>query len=283
MVLVGKAGQLGRAIEEVCGREFEMFGFDKNSLDVTDEKKVNSIISKIKPNIVINASAFHVVPLCEEKPLAAFLVNCVAVKNLAHVCSLLNIKFVTYSTDYVFDGKKGLPYKETDRPNPLQMYGLSKLSGEIASLNEYPNGTFVIRTCGVYGGKTGSKSKKGNFILTILREIKQKGSLEVSSEHFANPTFAIDLAKATLKLIKHDVESGIYHLASEGYCSWYEFAKKVLEYVKIKKRIVAVRRRENAGELKRPKFSVLANTKAKKLGIILPSWEEQLKAYIGGL
>lgn len=281
IVLIGKNGQLGNAIQEIFDKnEVELVAFDKNSLDILNEEQVDSALASIKPYMVINTSAFHVVPLCEEKPLEAFLLNCIAVRKLAQICNDKNIRLITYSTDYVFDGTKDTPYKEDERPNPLQVYGLSKLAGEYAALNSNPEKTYIIRTNGVYGGKTGSRSKGGNFVLSILRDISEKDSLEVTSEYFANPTSAINLAQATFELIKQDARYGVYHLASEGFCSWSEFAKKVLEYAKLKKTILPVKKTEKLGELKRPKFSVLANKKGKKLGIVLPPWEDSLKKYI---
>ena len=281
IILIGKNGQLGSEIIKAYDKnEIELFPFDKNSLNIINDGQVQSALENIKPDYVINTSAFHVVPLCEDSPLDAFHINCVAVNNIAKKCNTMNIRLISFSTDYVFDGTKNEPYKEDDRPNPLQIYGLSKLAGEYAALNANSGRTYIIRTNGVYGGKTGSRSKGGNFVLNILREISLKDNLEISSEHFANPTSAIDLALATVELIKKEAEFGIYHLASEGYCSWSDFAKKILEYVKLNKSIIPVAKTEISEKLKRPKFSVLDNIKGKKIGIILPKWEDSLKKYI---
>lgn len=284
IVLIGKNGQLGSAIQEIFDKnEIELFAFDKNSLNILNEEQLNTALANIKPSIVINTSAFHKVSLCEEKPMEAFLLNCIAVRKLAQICNDKNARLITYSTDYIFDGTKRAPYGEDESPNPLQVYGLSKLAGEYAALSANPEKTYVIRTNGLYGGKTGSRSKGGNFILNILKDIAQQDSLEVTSEYFANPTSAIDLAGATYDLIKQDAVCGIYHLASEGYCSWYDFAKKILEYAKIKKVILPATKIEKLGKLQRPKFSVLANIKGKSIEIVLPTWEESLRKYIATL
>ncbi len=283
-MIIGKNGQLGRELLLIAKRSnISVTAYGKKELNVTNELQLLRQIKKDKPEIIINTSAYHVVPNCEISPLLAFEVNCVAVKNLAKLCKEGNIIFVTYSTDYVFDGKKGKPYSEDDTPNPLQMYGLSKLAGEYASLYTYPEGTYVIRTCGVYGGNEGSRSKKGNFVINIIEEAKQKDVLEVSSEQIVNPTSAKDLAEATLKLLYLQPKPGIYHLVSEGYSSWYEFAKKTLEYAKIEKKILPIDRGGKSGEMLRPKFSALLNNKAKKLGVVLPNLNDSLKNYIESL
>ena len=172
-----------------------------------------------------------------------------------------------------------MPYNEDDIPNPLQIYGLSKLAGEYAAINVFPEKTVVIRTCGVYGGKTGSPEKGGNFVLNIIKEAQNKETIEISVEQIVTPTYAGDLSKATLKLLKSKAYPGTYHLVNEGYCSWYEFAKEIFRLNKINKELKPVDRGGTDGKIKRPKFSALNNTKAKELGIELPAWQEGLKSY----
>ncbi|MHA1410901.1 MAG: SDR family oxidoreductase, partial [Candidatus Odinarchaeia archaeon] len=210
----------------------------------------------------------------------AMAVNFVAVNRMAKLCREREITFVTYSTDYVFDGEKEAPYKENDYPNPLQIYGISKLAGEYAALNTYPERTFIIRTCGLYGGKEGSPEKKGNFVLNIIKEARNKEITEVSSEQIVSPTYAGDLSRATLKLLNSKANAGIYHLVNEGYCSWYEFAREILKLAGINKEIRPVDRDGLSGKTKRPKFSALKNTKAKVAGVGLPSWQEGLRSYL---
>ena len=180
----------------------------------------------------------------------------------------------------MFDGEKNEPYTEDDQTNPLQIYGLSKSCGEASILHAYPKGSFVIRTCAVYGGQEGSKSKGGNIVLTILKQAKEKEYLEMTTDQIVNPTYSKDLAKASLDLLDKKPEPGIYHLTSEGSCTWYEFAKECLRIAKISKEIRKVEASKIDPSLKRPKFTALANVKAKALGIALPNWQESLKAYI---
>lgn len=279
-LIIGKNGQLGGELVSVLRkRGFDFKAYGREDLDITSVSQLKKKIDSERPDVVINASAFHVVPDCEKYPETSFEVNTIAIKNLAQICNDRKIIFVTYSTDYVFDGLKGFPYEEDDSQNPLQIYGLSKFAGEIAALN-YSNKSIVIRTCGVYGGEHGSRSKKGNFILNILSQTKDKKVLEVSSEQIVNPTYALDLAKSSIELILKKPKSGIYHLASEGFCSWADFAKEIIKCKNLSTKIVPVNRKGVSGELKRPLFSALKNTRAKRLGIILPPWQNGLERYL---
>lgn len=284
ILLIGKDGQLGgEIVKDASAFSFKIFPFNKEELNVTNELQVKEKIEAIKPDILINTSAYHVVAACEDNPLEAMAVNFVAVAKMAKLCKKYDIKFVTYSTDYVFDGEKGTPYKENDKPNPLQIYGISKLAGEYAALNLYSKGTLVIRTCGLYGGEKGSPEKGGNFVLNILKEAQDKKIIEVSSEQIVSPTYAGDLSKATLKLLNSKGKAGIYHLVNKGHCSWYEFSKEIFKLAKIEKRLKPIDRSGLSRRVKRPKFSALKNIKAKILGIELPFWQEGLKSYFNFL
>ncbi len=283
IILIGKNGQLGSEIDKQSkDRKHNIHSFGHEELDIIDSEKVKSEIDKFKPDIVINASAFHHVPLCEEQPDQAFLINSSSLKPIAEICSKNNIKFITYSTDYVFDGLKGSQYAEDDKPNPVQIYGISKAAGEYIALN-YSKTSVVIRSSGVYGGKQGSRSKKGNFALNILKQAMNEDLIEVAKEQIVNPTYSVDLAKATLELLTHKDIDGIYHLANEGYCSWAEFASEIVKIKNLPTKIIPVDRKGMAGNLRRPFFSALANTRAKKLGIVLPSWQDAIKRYLSSL
>ncbi len=280
VLLIGKTGQLGGEIFKIAPSfGCEIIAPDSKEFNVIDPEGVQNKVKAISPDWVINTSAYNATTKAEEEVQAAFSLNFGAVRSMAKICQALGIKFVTYSTDYVFDGTKGVPYVEADCPNPLQVYGMSKLAGEYAALNYYPEGSYVIRTCGLYGGKIGSPVK-GNVVLNFLKEAKNNEAIKVSSEQIASPTYAGDLAEASLKLIKINAPAGIYHLINEGHCSWYEFAKEVLRLAGINTKIIPVDRVGQSGGIRRPKFSVLANAKAKKLGIVLRPWQEGLKSYV---
>lgn len=277
--IFGKTGQLGEQLYiQGLNRKHKVVGFSHVELDVTDKEGVEKMIKKVKPDIVMNATAYHVVPDCEAYPDKAFLINTIAVRDIAEICERSNIRFVHYSTDYVFGGKKGSPYEEDDLPLPIQTYGISKVAGEYMAFAFNPK-SILIRASGVYGGKHGSRSKKGNFALNILKE-KDKKTLKVSSEQIVNPTYSLDLAIATYDLLKHKNASGVYHLANEGYCSWAEFAAEIMRLSGSKTKIIPVDRSGQSGGARRPLFSALKNTRAVKLGIKLPTWQDAIRRYI---
>jgi len=280
ILLIGKSGQLGsQIVKDAASFNFDVASFGREVLDVTNETQIKQTVYAVKPDILINTSAYHVVPKCEENPAMAMAVNFMAVRNLARICKQENIVFVTYSTDYVFDGEKDAAYEEDDQPNPLQIYGLSKLAGEDAALSVYPTGSLVIRTCGVYGGEKGSPDRNGNFVLNIIKEAQGRANIEVSCEQIVIPTYAGDLSHATLKLLKQNVMPGRYHLVNEGHCSWSEFAVEIFKRAGVDAEVMPVDRGCMSGKMKRPRFSVLKNTKAKALGIELPSWQDGLDSY----
>ena len=259
-------------------KKFNVIGFTKAEANITNYEQVRKLIQKIKPQIIINTAAYQIVDKCEQNPDIAFAINTIAIKNIAEICQEQHIQTITISTDYVFDGKKGATYEETDIPHPLQIYGISKYAGELICLQYNPN-SYIIRTCALFGGETGSKSK-GNFIINILKEAQGLSTLEVNNDQIINPTYAVDLAEGIFRLIEKQAPVGIYHLVSSNYCSWADLAKKVMEIKKQTTKIIPVKREGKYGNLSRPLFTALENTKAKKLGITLPTWESAVERYI---
>ncbi len=280
LLVLGASGQLGAELmTRARAAGHTATGPDHARLDVCDGAALEAAFDADRPDDVINTTAFHVVPDCELRPDLAFAVNAAAVRTLAERCATRGIGLLTYSTDYVFDGRKGTPYVETDAPHPLQTYGVSKLAGEQLAALFHP-GAWIVRTCGVYGGPAGSRSKRGNFVLTILRDAATKDTLEVSSEQIVNPTSAADLADATLALIARTPPGGLYHLASEGHGSWAEFAAAIVAAADRSMTIVPVDRGGQSGAARRPRFSALANRAAAAHGVVLPDWREAVGRYV---
>lgn len=279
LLIIGKTGQLGSTlINDALFLDYDVITPSRKEFDISDNNKFLDILNDNQPDIVINTAAFHNLPLCEIDSLNAFKFNCIAVKNMAEISNELGIQFITFSTDYVFDGRKKEPYIESDIPRPLQTYGLSKLAGEYASLL-YEN-TIIIRTCGLYGLQ-GAKSRDGNFVDKRIRDSKQNGYMEIGNDQTVSPTYTGDLSKAVLQLINHPLkESGIYHLVNEGHCTWYELTKEIFDIMNIDITLVPIDRKGKTGNMRRPLFSALKNQKAKKIGIELPHWKDALKNYI---
>lgn len=284
ILILGKRGQLGsELIKDAAFYGFTVDAPSHKELDVSNKSKLFKKIEETKPSIIINTTAYNLVEKAEYEPEEAFKVNSIAVGIMAKICKELHIKFVTFSTDYVFDGQKRTGYLEDDEPNPLQVYGISKLAGEYLARTIYSD-SIIIRTNGLYGGKSGSPAKKGNFVLNILRQATTQKSISVVSDQFVNPTYSGHLSRATFELLSNTrFPAGIYHLVNEGACSWFEFTKAVFEIWGIKTQLVPIRRGKITDGVNRPSFSALKNLKARKLGVILPAWGGGLKNYFHDL
>jgi len=284
LLIIGKTGQLGNAITNMAlSLEYKIIAPSRNELDITKICNNNKFLRSLKennPDYIINCAAYNNVKESESSSLYTFDVNCFSVKNIAEIANKFSIPFITFSTDYVFDGKKGHSYIETDIPHPINMYGISKLSGEYASLM-YEN-TVVIRTCGLYGLHSKStKSGKGNFVDNRIEDSKNNQFIQIGYDQTVSPTYVEDLSKAIIQLIEHPIKKyNLYHLVNEGYCTWYELTKEIYNILNIDTEVIPINRLGIDGTVKKPLFSALRNERAKELGIILPHWKDALRRYL---
>ena len=279
ILLIGATGQLGSdLIENSPG--YKIIAPPKTELDLTRSETITAAVRDARADWVINTGAFHNVPLCEEQPEQAFRVNCVAVRDLALACRAHDARLITFSTDYVFNGERRTPYREDDHPAPLQIYGITKLAGENAALALAPEHVVIVRTCGLYG-QTGATSKGGNFVDKRVIDARRGASQEIACDQTVCPTSTHDLSKAVYALIaQFALSSGIYHLVNEGECTWFEFTKMIYEHLGSRAELRPVDRQGRSGTMRRPLYSVLANTRARALGITLPPWQDALKRYL---
>jgi dTDP-4-dehydrorhamnose reductase len=279
LLIIGKTGQLGSSlVKDAISLGHDIIAPTRREFDIVNNSKFLELAVKYNPDIVINTAAFHNVPRCEIEPLNAFKYNTISVHDMAKICYDLDIKFVTFSTDYVFDGMKGKPYIETDIPCPIQMYGISKLAGEFSSII-YPT-TTIIRTCGLYGIE-GAKSKGGNFVDKRIKDTQKSNKIEIGDDQTVSPTFTVDLSKAVLELIKHSDSNEIYHLINEGCCTWYQFTQEIFKIMDIDCEVIPVGRCGIFNGVKKPLFSVLENRRAfEEYNIRLPHWKNALRRYL---
>lgn len=279
ILLIGSTGQLGSEfIKNNPGHQ--IIAPVKTELDITRSEAAASAVRDARADWVVNTAAFHNVPQCEEQPEQAFRVNCVAVRDLALACRTHDARLMTFSTDYVFSGERRQPYREDDCPAPLQIYGISKLAGENAALAVAPEHAVVVRTCGLYG-ETGAASKGGNFVDKRVADARRGEPQEMGSDQTVCPTSTHDLSNAVYALMASGPPgSGVYHLVNEGECTWFEFAKTIYEYMGSKTELRPVDRQGKSGTMRRPLYSVLANTRARALGVALPPWQDALKRYL---
>jgi dTDP-4-dehydrorhamnose reductase len=252
--------------------------FGRLELDLCDFVYTRKVLVDLKPAVVINAAAYTRVDDCEDEPERAFWVNAFAVRNLAQVCTEVGCILVHFSTDYVFDGAKASPYTEADLPNPLSVYGVSKLAGEHFVRSLVPR-HYVVRTSGLYG-VGGAASRRGNFVETMLRLADEGRPIRVVADQVLTPTAARDVARKTVELLPTD-RFGLYHVTNAGQCSWYEFASSIFALAGLQPRLEPISAAEYGARARRPKYSVLAHTRLAELATDdLPSWEEALASYL---
>lgn len=276
--MFGSAGQLGvELIREVASRGYEVHGWDRDEVDITDAAAVETVLARYEPEVVFNAAAHNQVDVAEEEPQAAYLVNALAVRNLALACRQVDSLLVHYSTDYVFDGQDGRPYREEDRPHPLGAYAVSKLAGELYA-QAYLDRVLIVRTSGVFG-PAGIATPRGNFVEIMLRLAGSGQPVRVVEDHFASPAFAPALAARTLDLVERR-QTGVFHIGGGVAISWFEFARLIFEAAGLQTTLAPTNEREYRTSARRPRFSALSNAKMERLGIApMPPMREALEDY----
>lgn len=280
IVITGANGQLG---SDLCRHYLglgapEIVQLRRRDLDLCEHGEVSDFFESIRPDVVINTAAFHKLEQCEEEPGTAFAVNCHAVRNLAQVCSQIDAHLVHVSTDYVFGGVQKNPYTEDAPLNPQNVYGVSKMAGEFFVKNLAPKHT-IIRTSGLYG-VSGASGKGGNFVETMLRLGRERGTVSVVNDQTLSPTYTADLAWAIAELVEHEAK-GVFHVTNSSCCSWYEFAKAIMELSGVDADVLPTTTAEFSSTVPRPSYSVLSNRRLKEIGIgPLRPWREALKAYL---
>lgn len=278
-LLFGAGGQLGSSLLRRLDNE-RVWAPSRHEVDLEDPQQLADAIDDFSPDVIVNAAAYHYLPDCEKFPEKAFAVNCIAVRAMARACRRHHSKLITFSTDYVFSGETDRPYSEESSPCPLQMYGLSKLAGELAAQIEAPELAFIVRTSGLYGFG-GAESKGGNFVAKRLADARRFTSIEMDCRQKVSPTFVEDLSGATTTLLRSPLSSpGVYHLVNEGTCSWDEFTRAIYEFAGLKVNVTPVDRRGLDAGFRRPIFTALENVRAKGISIRLPHWRDALRRYI---
>ncbi len=278
-VIIGRAGQLGTELcREFAARGWQVKGFDRKALNIADPAEVDRALTASEPDLVLNAAAYNQVDVAEREPMAAYMVNGLAVRNLAVACRQLDAKLIHFSTDYVFDGTAQRPYTEADVPHPLSAYGVSKLAGEYYA-RAYLDKALVIRTSGVFG-PAGQSSARGNFVELMLRLAAGGQPIRVVEDHVASPTYAPELARLTADLVDKGV-TGVFHGGGETAISWYDYAKLIFALAGLSPELRATNEREYRTAAKRPKFSALANERAGQAGIRpMPPLADCIRRYL---
>ncbi|MGC9133625.1 MAG: dTDP-4-dehydrorhamnose reductase [Nanopusillaceae archaeon] len=272
-------GQLGSDIIEEFRKngKFEVIPLSHQDLDITIESNLKKL-EELRPNIIINTAGYTNVDKAENDIENAFKVNSYGALYIAKISNKIDALNIYISTDFVFDGNKNSPYIEEDKPNPINIYGASKYLGEIFTQN-YSKIYYIIRVASLYG-KYSSKQKGGNFVDKIINKAKNNEEIKVVDDIIMSPTYTKDVVNILEKIIEIKPDYGIYHCVNEGYTSWYNFAKKILEYLNIDNEVIPIKSDNLNLPAKRPKFSALENKKLHSLGLKMPDWEDSLYRYL---
>lgn len=277
LLITGADGQLGSGIQGIFSNsDYKLIPLDRSELDITNQNQIQVVLKKYRPRIIINCAAYNKVEDSEEKITEAFLQNAFGPYWLAKESKSIGAILVHISTDYVFDGVVE-KYTETDHPNPLNVYGASKLAGEQLVLMANPN-SYIIRTSWLFGPSLKNKSR--NFVMTMLSRAKENSEIRVVNDQQGSPTYAPDLAIKIRELLEKNAPVGIYHVTNGGSCTWYGFAKKIFELVHSDVKVLPIVTEESGTKIKRPKSSILENKRLENLNIsILRPWFEALSEY----
>ena len=276
VAIIGSNGQLGTEIVTAFG-DTTVISLTHDDIEIGEINSVHRVFRKIRPDLVINTASFVNVEGCERDPGKAFRINETGALNLARVLGSRNIDLLHISTDYFFDGSKREPYDETDSPNPLNVYGSSKLAGEKA-IQENAMKYYIVRTSGLYGHSV-CRGKGSNFVEKIIDLSSRKSELTVVNDEILTPTYTTDLARQ-IRVLVQTHEYGLYHATDNGSCSWFEFAVEALRLAGIKMPVIPVSSKEFPSSVKRPPYSVLNNSRLASLGLErMPVWEQSLAEY----
>ena len=275
ILLIGSNGQLGHEFKKLFNNNnIKYLAVDHNELDISNENEIKSFFElNNKFDIVINCAAYNEVDKGEEESAMAIKINTYGALELAKCAKEINAIYVTYSTDFVFDGKKREPYTEEDIPNPLSEYGKSKANGEKLILENYEK-SYVIRTSWLFG------IGGNNFNKQVINWSKTKDILKIADDLVSVPTYAKDLAYFSWKLIQTG-RFGLYHITNSGVTSKYEQAKYILEKIKWKGKIERAKADDFKSPAERPKYSKLSSEKVENLlGEKIPNWENGLDRFL---
>ena len=276
ILLTGRNGQVGWELERKLAPLGEVIATDRATLDLADPDAIRRVVRETKPDVIVNAAAYTAVDKAESEPELAMRINGFAPGVLAEEAKRLGALLLHYSTDYVFDGEKTTPYVEDDPPNPLNVYGRTKLEGERA-IQASECRHLILRTSWVYG------ARGKNFLLTILRLAGERQELRVIDDQVGAPTTSGMIAAATAVLLpgvmKDAQAQSLYHISASGATSWYGFAREILMRTGLRNRVIPISSRQYSAAARRPRKSVLDNGLIiARLGIRLATWMDGLQS-----
>lgn len=272
IMITGAGGQLGQKLIGAARAltDVRIFAYSRSSMDLTKPEDLRAAFAEAKPDVCLNAAAYTAVDRAESEPDKARAVNVEGVGRLAAVCREQGVKFVHFSTDYVYDDGYNRPLSENDRTRGTSVYARTKLEGENLVMKHHP-GAFIIRTSWVYA------EYGENFLRTMIRLGGERDQLGIVADQIGTPTYAADLAAATFRLIQSEASPGIYNYANSGTASWYDFAHYIFELKGIDCKVRPIRTEQYPTPAKRPTFSVLDTRKISEFVGTPRNWREAVK------
>jgi len=285
ILVTGKNGQVGQSIQNIVNKtsstdlkDYDFVFIGRDELDLSEAASIQAYFEKNKFDMAINCAAYTSVEQAEVEENDANLINFLAVKEIATIAKKNNMKLIHISTDFVFDGDKSQPYIETDITSPKNIYGKTKLAGELAAISIMKFNAIVLRSSWIY-------SEYGNnFVDTIIKNAKLKGQLDIISDQIGTPTYAYDLAQTIINILskdksrKREMTSQIYHYSNEGECTWFDFAKEITDILKIDCNLNPITTDDYPQLAKRPRYSVLSKKKiSKEFDLNINNWKDSLK------
>jgi len=285
ILVTGKNGQVGQSIQNIVNKtsstdlkDYDFVFIGRDELDLSEASSIQAYFEKNKFDMAINCAAYTSVEQAEVEENDANLINFLAVKEIATIAKKNSMKLIHISTDFVFDGDKSQPYIETDITSPKNIYGKTKLAGELAAISIMKFNAIVLRSSWIY-------SEYGNnFVDTIIKNAKLKGQLDIISDQFGTPTYAYDLAQTIINILSKDksrkleMTSQIYHYSNEGECTWFDFAKEITDILKIDCNLNPITTDDYPQLAKRPRYSVLSKKKiSKDFDLNINNWKDSLK------
>jgi len=291
ILVTGKNGQVGQSIQNIVNKtsntnmkNYQFVFVGRDELDLSKVSSIEAYFEKNKFDVAINCAAYTNVEQAEGDEYDASLINHLAVKEIATIAKNKNMKLIHISTDFVFDGNKSKPYIETDTTSPINIYGKTKLAGEFSAISIMKFNAVVFRSSWIY-------SEFGNnFVDTIIRNATLKGQLQIISDQFGTPTYANDLAQTIINILAEDkfnmpeMPSEIYHYSNEGECSWFDFAKEIVDILQIDCNLSPITSDDYPQLAKRPKYSVLSKKKiSEEFDLNINYWKDSLKSCLQNL
>ena len=277
IAVVGARGQLGAALVDAFLPSHEVTALGRADLDITDGAAVDVVMTRLRPELIVNCAYNGDVDGAEDHPVEALQANAFGVRALARAASASGAALVHYSSDFVFDGTAGRPYTEDDRPNPRSVYAVSKMLGEWFA-SDAPR-AYVLRVESLFGRAPNGPPAKGS-VAGILKTMREGGEPTVFEDRTVSPTYVLDAARATRRLVEAGAAPGVYHCVNSGHCTWLEFARELARQLGIEPRLKPVRMADVPLRAPRPQYCALSTDKLASIGIVMPSWQDALQRYL---